>query len=172
MQKMKKAILAVLILSFFNVTQALAQHEQNFFGQFLRLSKTDKKAISGQRDYFIVDTSEKGKHALPLLWKNNGLERKVLSGQQYVIKGKVLSKSIIVGELKKVVKYVEVQSVKTIALNELGATSELDDFGIQANAKGKEIVYRYKRGNINDTVTNSIIFGAGAALLGSMLLGK
>lgn len=150
----------------------VSQHK--LLGNFIYLNKTDKRNDLGYEYYLKIDT-KKGQLAYPVKFSDEKLKNFVRQNmsKQFLVKAVPTNENVFVGisETRTTVMVMNVIQAKPIDLASIGYKGGLEA-EVQPQMKGETQSGRPSISGINDTVTNSIIFSAGAALLGSMLLSK
>lgn len=166
-------ILATIMLA----SVAQGAQEVKYIGKFLHL-KDKKESLTGHQYYFVI-YDKKETYAYPvdsLTEKQKEMIRKNLNNKAY-IKASITQKKVTVGERKQDLGIMKVKSLKFLKLENLALGNiSAEDKEFQMKSKERNPHYSdtglLKVNGINDTLTNSAIFIGGAALLGSMLLGK
>ncbi len=150
---------------------------RKLLGKFLYIKKDDKRNPVGKFEYFFTLTSDKGKgYAFPVVITDKKIEAKVKAnnGQQFLIYATPDQKNIWVGENPKTVQILKVSHANTISMGSLSPRdiniSSSNNYQSEMREKGQ--TEKATISGVSDNVTNAVIFGAGAALLGSILLGK
>ncbi|GEM_PF-4070968 len=166
---MKSAIVIISLL--FNLI-AFGQNEEvlKLSGKFVI-----KKGIEGQdTDLYFKIKDRKGKsYAYPVRISEKKLNQTVRSNLQkiYIIEAIAKQRNIRVNETSKFVNFLDIKTVNSFELKSLGITSE------ESSQRDPDIPY-YDRENpansrggyrLSDKAANSIIFAAGAAILGAII---
>jgi hypothetical protein len=139
-------------------------------GKFVYLSKNDKRNILGQELYFSFTSDDGRQLAYPAKVRDEDLANKIKQNPsgQYYISAVPTDESLTVGEMQQKVHFLNIINASVVDLSSLG-TKHVPG-APNAAVSGRQQMDRPTITGINDTITNSIIFSAGAALLGSMLI--
>ncbi|ATH08931.1 hypothetical protein BIY24_13535 [Halobacteriovorax marinus] len=150
------------------------------FGQseeVLRLSGkfVIKKGVEGQDNdlYFRIKDKRGKSYAYPVRVLNSKLRDSIRKNTKktYTIEAVAKQKNIKINEVSKFVHFLDIQSASTFELSSLGVSS-------QDNVEREPDIPYYDRENpskskggyrVSDKAANSIIFAAGAALLGAII---
>ena len=150
---------------------------RKLLGKFHYIKKDDKRNPVKDFEFFFSLTNDKGKgYAYPVVITDEKVIKKIRAGggQQFLIYATPDQKRIWVGENPKVVQVLKVSHANAISLGSLSPNdiniSSSNNYQSEMREKGQPD--KATINGVNDTVTNAVIFGAGAALLGSILLGK
>jgi hypothetical protein len=126
-------------------------------------------------DYFFQIKDEKGKtYAYPIMIKDKKVAEMVRKNRTkvFTVVAVPTQKKMRVGEVSKYVHVLDIKEASVFSMKSLG----VQDGGIQDQGPNAPYYDRSRPSkssptfNISDTAANSIIFAAGAALLGSMLI--
>ena len=168
-----------LICSFGHAFEA-EQHQ--LVGRFLSLKKSDSRNVIGTEFYFTLVTNKGVKMAYPVEVADKKLRKSIIQNldKQYYISATSYKKKITEGELSREIPALKVEKAQQLDLGKLAfkdfthnKEGEYDPQGLpliggaRLTKKGVVVTDR-----LNDTVTNSIIFTAGALLLGDILFSK
>lgn len=141
-------------------------------GRFIHLPKGDVKNKLGHEFYFVFD-SEKGEPlAYPAKFREKDLANTVRQNlnKQFFIRAVPTDEKMFVGEQQREVRVFNIMDAAVIDLGAIGSVSAPNTSQVTFGKTDRPEKPTF--GGINDTATNAIIFSAGAALLGSMLIGK
>ena len=163
-------------------------------GQVFHLSKTDKRNLYGFNHYFLTrDEKNDRPLAYPVVFDAAVLEKtaKTLDQKTVLVQAKVEQIEIETGEKKQKISVLKIIAAKPLDLSSLSPGKSTDNLqapttktnagiasSIPAGGKSEPIHGSYQRypgptiDGVNDTLTNTLIFSAGAVLLGTMFLGK
>lgn len=150
---------------------------RKLLGKFHYVKKGDTRNPIQEFEYYFSLTSDKGKgYAFPVVIDDKKVLKKIRGslGSQFLIYAVADEKRIWVGENPKTVQVLKVSHANSISLGSLSPMdiniSSSNNYQSEMREKGQPD--RATVSGLNDNVTNAVIFGAGAALLGSILLGK
>ncbi|WP_372651145.1 hypothetical protein [Halobacteriovorax sp.] len=134
-----------------------------------------KKGVEGQdTDLYFKIKDKKGKsYAYPVRISDKKLNQSVRKNFQkiYIIEAVAKQKNIKINETSKFVNFLDIKTANSFELKSLGVTSE------ESSQRDPDIPY-YDRENpansrggyrLSDKAANSIIFAAGAAILGAII---
>jgi hypothetical protein len=126
-------------------------------------------------DYFFQINDEKGKtYAYPITVKDKNMAKMIRDNRSkvFTIVAVPTSKKVQVGEVSKYVHVLDIKQAQVFSMKSLG----LQESDMQVPQSAHPYYDRSKERqasptfNISDKAANSIIFAAGAALLGSILI--
>lgn len=150
---------------------------RKLLGKFFHIKANDKRNPTKEFEYFFSLTSDKGKgYAYPVIINDNKVLKKIRGsqGQQFLIYAVPDQKRVWIGENPKTVQVLKVSHANKISMGSLSPMdiniSSSNNYQSEMREKGQP--EKATISGVDDDVTNAVIFGAGAALLGSILLGK
>lgn len=150
---------------------------RKLLGNFSYIKANDKRNPTGKFEYYFSLTSDKGKgYAFPVIIQDKNIINKIRSGrgEQFLIYATAEKTRIWIGEVPKTLQVLKVSHANSISLGHLSHSdiniSSSNNYQSEMRERGKNSSATIS--GINDTLTNTIIFGAGAALLGTLLLTK
>jgi len=169
--------LLLITLSFFSLTLGTLGSDTEVIrlsGKFV-IKKSAKMERKFGTKYFFQIKDESGKDfAYPVVVKDKKLKGLILKNPKgfFTISATPSQKRVQVGEISRYVHVLEVKSANTFSLKSLGvAPSD------KVNKAGPTVPYYHRKDpnrsptfQISDKAANSIIFAAGAAILGAMLI--
>jgi hypothetical protein len=150
---------------------------RKLLGKFHFIKSSDKRNPVKEFEYYFSLTTDKGKgYAYPVFLTDEKVIKKIRAGagQQFLIYATPDQKRIWVGENPKVVQVLKVTHANAISLGSLspGDINISSSNNYQSEMREKGQPDKATISGVSDVVTNAVIFSAGAALLGSILLGK
>jgi hypothetical protein len=179
-------LLAILLLSFEafsgpSVSQILESKRvagrRKLLGKFHHIKASDKRNPTGKFEYFFSITSDKAKgFAFPVVINDQKIIKKIRasSGQQFLIYAVPGEERVWLGENPKTVQVLKVSHANAISMGSLSPRdiniSSTNNYQSEMREKGQ--TEKVTINGVSDVVTNAVIFSAGAALLGTILLGK
>lgn len=134
-----------------------------------------KKNIANQNSdlFFKIKDSDGKSYAYPVRVKNKKLNKSIRSNlnKTYTIEGIAKQRSIKVNETNRFVHFLDISSASIFDLKSLGiADSQHIDRDPDIPYYNREDPSKSKGGyRVSDKVANSVIFAAGAALLGTLI---
>ncbi|PIP96751.1 MAG: hypothetical protein COW00_17015 [Bdellovibrio sp. CG12_big_fil_rev_8_21_14_0_65_39_13] len=173
-KKILSPFLAVIIMM--NGTYADSTRRKvedvKILGRFIHLPKNDSRNKLGHEFYFVFESDKGEALAYPAKFREKDLANTVRQNlnKQFFIRAVPTDEKMYVGEQQREVRIFNVMDASAIDLGAIGAVSSTNTS--QVTFGKAERPEKPTFSGVNDTATNAIIFSAGAALLGSMLLGK
>lgn len=150
---------------------------RKLLGKFHHIKASDKRNPTGKFEYFFSLTSDKGKgFAFPVIINDKNVIKKIRAslGQQFLVYAVPGEERVWVGENPKTVQVLKVSHANAISMGSLSPMdiniSSSNNYQSEMREKGQP--EKVTISGVSDVVTNAVIFSAGAALLGSILLGK
>lgn len=175
-----KTLISWILIAVFTLFSAtgFAQNDRRtvkdvkILGRFIHLPKNDSKNKLGHEYYFVFQAENGSQMAYPAEFRDQNLANSVRQnlGKQYFIRAVPTEEKKLVGEQQLEVRIFNILDAAAIDLGALGSTDTVAPGQVTFGKKDRPEKPTF--GGVNDTVTNTIIFSAGAALLGTMLLGK
>ncbi|MCR9203381.1 MAG: hypothetical protein NXH75_02310 [Halobacteriovoraceae bacterium] len=178
---MKKAPKTLILLTFLTFSLNIFGDSKVPKGKARIINKTEKvigqiikpeKKLNLPYEYYITIQRSDGKvQAFPFKSKKIN-PRMMIKNRYYYMDVYPTNEKVTIGEKTQTIHVMNLKSAKLITMKELGMSPPTED-----GVEGKDPVFRNKKGNIkrgpdfrmNDKVTNSLIFAAGATLLYSIL---
>lgn len=157
-----------IILAFIFSFSSLAT--QTYFGKFHKAPKVDNFGF----EYYFVLTAKDGNTYKQIAYPAEFVSKDVKKGltnidsKQFRVELDISKKHLKVGESDQFVQVVQIKKAQEMNLSDL-STNKVPEYKIELTSPKSG---KLSKDGINDNVTNALIFGAGAALLGSILLGK
>lgn len=181
---MKKKIELLVLLSFLAFSQSIfgdSKEIKLLKGKVKVINKTEKvigqlikpeKKLNLPYKYYITIQRSDGKiQAFPFKSKNIN-PKLMIKNRYYYMNVYPTTEEVTIGEKTQTIHVMNLKSAKLITMRELGITPPREDGVQESNLISRNKKNNIKRGpdfRINDKVTNSLIFAAGATLLYSIL---
>lgn len=169
------ALILVLVFSSIFSTHSNEGEILTLSGKFIN-KKGHSMAKKYGTNYFFQIRDEKGKtYAYPVVIKDKSVASSIRAQKSkvFTIVAVPTSKKVQVGEVAKYVHVLDVKQAEVFSMKSLGIQDkEMKNIPdahhpYYDRSKGKQAVPTF---NISDKAANTIIFAAGAALLGSILI--
>lgn len=153
----------------------LKQGKALLWGKYFYLAKRDRRNVIKQEHYFHVNDNGSSL-AYPIRFKNPQARKYILEqrDKNLYVEARYVEKVVVINEQRQKVVFLEINDAKAIGLADIGVKGHGEIApgpGSLNNNSGPQSDKATIRG-LNDTATNAIIFGAGAALLATILMGK
>lgn len=166
----------LIIASTFSLSWAQSERRKvddiKILGRFIYIPKNDARNKLGHEFYFVFQAENGSQLAYPADFRDKNLANNVRQnlGKQFFIRALPTDEKKLIGEQQQEVRVFNVIDAAAIDLGALGATDAGQSAQVTFGKKDRP--EKPTIGGVSDTATNAIIFSAGAALLGTMLLGK